>query len=213
MIYQPANTSDPIRQGDIFRRVPRVDLSLTTFAMIDENNTARKTTWLEAVDEADDSLVFPAVLPVKAVDAIVITQNCDAVRGEALSLCQIDDFLQATGKTEAPKTAKKWQSLITQHCRMNLRWFYLPADEAIGFAQPMAADFRLILRLPRPELDGLRELRVARLNDLAAAHFRETLAQFFRRYAYDEWYPLTKEQFAAYADNSHEPVQPYPWQK
>jgi len=41
----------------------------------------------------------------------------------------------------------------------------------------------------------------------------EALAHFFRRYAYNEWYPLTKEEFAAYAADCPEPVAPYSWQR
>ncbi len=212
MIYETVDSDTPIRQGDIFRHIPRVDLSLSTLAVVD-NVGQRSVSWRDLLEEPDSATGVSAVLTLTPVDAIVITQNCDAVRGEYLCLCQVDAFLQATGKAEAPKTAKKWSTLITQHSRTNLRWFYLPADPRVHFDQPMAADFRVIMRVPRSDLDGMRDLRVGRLDKLATEHFRESLAQFFRRYPYDDWYPLTKEQFEAYAESCPEPVKPYPWQQ
>lgn len=212
MIYEAIDVEAPIRQGDIFCHMPRVDFSLSKLAVIDDDGQ-RRVTWRDVIAEGGHGAVVAAVLPIKSVDAIVITQDCDAVRGEYVCLCQIDDFLQATGKKEPPKTPKKWQSLLKQHSRANVRWFYLPGDQDIGFSGPMAADFRVILRVPRDELDGMRDLRVGRLIEMAKEHFRETLAYFFRRYPYNEWYALTKEQFEAYSEESPEPVEPYPWQK
>jgi hypothetical protein len=77
----------------------------------------------------------------------------------------------------------------------------------------MAVDFRIVLPVKRQELERLKDLRIARLNHIACEHFRETLGQFFRRYAYNEWYPLTKEEFRCYAQDRDEPVAPYPWQE
>ena len=215
MIYLPVDPTDPIRQGDIFRGIPRVDCSLETLAIVDESETYRQVSWQEVFADGGDAAVVTALLPVKPVTAIVITQNCDAVRGEYLCLCQIDDFLLALGKKDAPPTTpKKWQSLIVQHSKTNQRWFYLPASEALGFPLPMAVDFRVILRVPRSDLETARErLRAARLDDVAADHFRESLGHFFRRYAYNEWYPLNKAQFEAYAEAFDEPIEPYDWQK
>jgi hypothetical protein len=60
-------------------------------------------------------------------------------------------------------------------------------------------------------LKDLRSLRRARLNDVAEAHFRERIAEFFRRYAYDEWYCLDAAELAAYIEENPE-ANPYPWQ-
>jgi hypothetical protein len=213
MIYDGVNFADPIQQGDIFRNVPRVDFSLSTIAIIDANDEARETSWREALNTHEDSPIISAVLPIKSVIAIAITQNCDAVRGEFLSLCQIDQFLPTIGQKEPPKTPKKWQSLITEFARTNQRLFYLPEAASIGFATRMVVDFRVILRIPRLDLESLKDQRVARLNRTANEHFRESLAHFFRRYAYNEWYPLTKEEFQAYSEACLEPIKPYNWQE
>ena len=102
---------------------------------------------------------------------------------------------------------------ITKQSRINLKWFYLPIDEEIGFKEKMAVDFQVTLRLQRQELENLRFLRRKRLNVIADEHFRERIAEFFRRYPYDEWYPLNKEEFASYAaEHSQEPPEPFQWQ-
>lgn len=213
MIYEAVANVDPIQQGDIFHGIPRVDFSMSRIDIIEEEST-RQISWKDLLDEQGNTTAVAAVLPVRSVDAIVITQNCDAARGEYLCLCQIDDFLDATGKTTSPpKNPNKWQSLITQHSRANLRWFYLPEYPNLGFRSRKAVDFRVVLRVARSDLEALKDLRIARLNDLATEHFRETLGQFFRRYPYDEWYPLNKEEFHAYAESKGETVQPFPWQQ
>jgi len=105
-------------------------------------------------------------------------------------------------------------SLITQHSRGNLKWFYLPSDHRIGFDVPMAADFLSVLRVSRAYLEqNVAILRVGRLNTVADEHLRERLSEFFRRYPYDEWYPLDKTEFEEYRRNKAEPIQPYPWQE
>ena len=213
MIYNSVDTAEPIKQGDIFRGIPRVDFSFSTIAVIDEDEGQRQVTWRDVIEEASGPAAVAAVLPVRSVDAIVITQNCDAVRGEYLCLCQIDEFLIATGKAEPPKTPRKWTSLITRHSRENLRWFYLPPAPSLEFEHAMAVDFRVIIRVQRMDLEMMRDLRIGCLSQIGAEHFRESLAHFFRRYPYNEWYPLTKDQFQAYAADSPEPVKPYPWQE
>lgn len=45
----------------------------------------------------------------------------------------------------------------------------------------------------------------------AYEHYREKIAEYFRRYPYDEWYPLSKEEFKVYNDEKG-PVEPFPWQ-
>ena len=44
----------------------------------------------------------------------------------------------------------------------------------------MAADFRVIIRIRREDLEHMLEKRLCRLNALAKEHFRESLGQFFR---------------------------------
>jgi hypothetical protein len=215
MIYESVNVEDPISQGDIFRNVPRVDFSLETMAVVEEDEEKielHHTSWRDALEDATPTKPIPVVMTIKPVTAIVITQNCDAVRGEYLCLCEIGEYLSTTGQKE-PRNADKWQSLILKFSRSNSRYFYLPEDAQRGFTERNIVDFRVILRMPRVDLEGLKDHRIAKLNKEANEHFREALAHFFRRYAYNEWYPLTKEEFAAYAADCPEPVAPYLWQR
>ncbi|MBM4082926.1 MAG: hypothetical protein FJ278_24680 [Planctomycetes bacterium] len=57
-------------------------------------------------------------------------------------------------------------------------------------------DFMVTIRVPLQDLAALRSLRKGRLNPIADEHFRERIAEFFRRYPYDEWYPLDQREFA-----------------
>ncbi|MBM4036599.1 MAG: hypothetical protein FJ291_33095 [Planctomycetes bacterium] len=141
----------------------------------------------------------------------MITQDCDAVREPELSLCEIKPF--QTLEPDVAKGLKARVGVITKNARKNYKWFYLPPDESMGFGDMMGVDFRCTMRLPREELERYRHLRRGRLNAVAYDHFRERLAHFFRRYAYDEWYPLRREEMEYYAEQSREAIEWYPWQK
>jgi hypothetical protein len=116
-------------------------------------------------------------------------------------------------QSSPPKTAKAWQSLLMRMSRQNPRFFYLPEAAQFGLAARSAADFRVVLPVPRTDLETMRDLRIARLNPVAREHFREALSHFFRRYAFNEWYPLTREEFAVYKDQADEDVPAFDWQK
>jgi len=75
----------------------------------------------------------------------------------------------------------------------------------------MAVDFLVTLRVRRLELESLRSLRKGRLNPVADEHFRERIAEFSRRYPYDEWYPLNREEFDVYRAE-YPDAEPFPWQ-
>ena len=212
MIYQSVASTEPVQQGDIFRNIPRVDFSLSSLAIIDKDDEPKEITWRDAVNQ-DSSAPISAVLAVTPVTAIVITQNCDASRGQTLSLCQVENYLAALNLNQAPKTPKAWQSLLMKTSRQTPRFFYLPTDEQFGLKERLAVDFRVVLPVPRLDLESMRDLRIARLNEIACEHFRESLSHFFRRYAFNEWYPLTREEFTSYQEQNGEYVPPFDWQK
>jgi hypothetical protein len=111
------------------------------------------------------------------------------------------------------KYPSKTMSVITKHARINLKWFYLPPDPRMGFANKMAVDFQSVLRVSRLYLDQyLSQMRIGRLNEMGAEHFRERLSEYFRRYPYDEWYPLDKAELEEYRKNKPEPIEPFSWQ-
>jgi hypothetical protein len=149
---------------------------------------------------------------MRPVAAIVATQDRDVKHSPSITLCEIARFREVERKSAQTNSPKGWRNIITQHARINQKWFYMPPDERLGFADKMAADFRSTLCLRREELEELRILRRGRLNDLAGEHFRERIAEFFRRYAYDEWYSLDSAEFTSYRQD-YPDVEPFPWQQ
>lgn len=209
MIYEYVSPDAPLRQGDVFVGLPRVEVSLERIVLLEEGGETSECLWR---DIASGGQEIAAVLPVRPVTAIVVNQDCDAARSDDITLCEIRGFRDVERKTEKTVSAKSWKNIITQHARINQKWFYLPPDPEMGFRDKMAVDFMVTLRVPRVELEALRDLRRGRLNDVAYEHFRERIGEFFRRYAYDEWYPLDGTELAAYIDE-HPGTEPYPWQR
>lgn len=213
MIYQRPDPETPIRQGDIFRNVPRVEIALEELEAFDEHSNPVTAPWVALLDRWGPEPIRAAVR-IRPVVAIVITQDCDALRSPDISLCEVEKFTDVYSPSSRTKTAEGWMSIITKHSRANCGWFYLPCDPKIGFVERMGARFSSVVRVAREDLENMRaQHRVGRLNEVATEHFRERLSEFFRRYPYDEWYPLTKEELRAYRHSKPEPVEPYPWQK
>lgn len=213
MIYLRVDPAEPIQQGDIFRNIPRIDFTLSELAIVGADEELSQTSWREVFTQGHSAGPVSALLSIRSVTAIVITQNCDASRGQFISLCQVDDYLEAFNHKDPPKSAKKWKNLIVEKARSNTRFYYLPESSNFGFEQKQAADFRVVLSIPRVDLEQMRDQRIAKLNAHANEHFRESLSHFFRRYAYNEWYPLNSEEFQAYSEDLGEPVKPYPGQE
>ena len=210
MIYEFPNPEDPIRQGDIFQSVPRIDLNLSRLP-VPSGKEIIEDDWLKA-SSANSPVI--ALVAMRSVWAIVITQDCDAVRADDIVLCEIGHFEAIELLATNAKHPKGTMSLITKHARLNLKWFYLPPDPAVGFEDKMAVDFHSVLRVSRTYLEqNLVRLRLARLNQIATEHFRERLSEYYRRYPYDEWYPLDKAEFEEYRRSKPEPVEPFPWQR
>jgi hypothetical protein len=208
LIYDFPAEEESIRQGDIFLDLPRLDFSLERLLVLREDGTAVETKWSQV--RADGS-PLTIIAGAKPAAAIVASQDCDAQQAPDVTLCEIRPFQDVERRSRETRSPGKWASIVTQHCRTNQKWFYLPPDERVGFDRKMAVDFLVTMRVRRTELEGLRSLRRGRLNSQAEEHFRERIAQFFRRYAYDEWYALDREEFASY-EKSHRGVRPKPWQ-
>ena len=209
MIYDLPELSSPISQGDIFIGVPILDLPDDELPAIDDQDIPHTLPW-EAFASAGEKVT--AVITVRPTIAIVGTQECDALRAPNITLFEVRPFRDVERKSKDTSKPSKWVPILTQHARINQKWFYLPADEKIGFSEKMAADFLTPLRIPRIALERLTGFRKGRLNEVARQHFRERLAEFFRRYAYDEWYPLTPEELAEYQKN-YPDAEPFPWQQ
>lgn len=208
MIYDFPEPSSPIRQGDIFVGVPILDLTDDALPLIDDKGSVQILPWEEFASVGEN---VSAIISVRPTIAIVGTQECDALRAPNITLFEVRPFRDIEGKSKDTSKPSKWVPIITQHARINQKWFYLPADERVGFSEKMGADFLTPIRIPRIAIHRLIGFRKGRLNEVAAQHFRERLAEFFRRYAYDEWYSLTGEELNEYR-KSHPDVEPFPWQ-
>ncbi len=208
MIYEFPQITEPIRQGDIFVGIPRIDMSLKDVPILNEEGQAEKLTWNEIVNNGKE---VSAVLAVRPVFAIVASQDCDTQTSRDITLCEIREFRDVERKSKETTSLKSWVNILTQHARINQKWFYLPPDDKIGFKEKMAVDFLVSLRVPKVDLWSLRSLRKGRLNPIADEHFRERISEFYRRYPYDEWYPLSCGELEEYKKNYPE-VDPFPWQ-
>ena len=77
----------------------------------------------------------------------------------------------------------------------------------------MAINFYLVVQVNRFYLEENVILGKGRLKNIAHQHYRERIAQYYRRYPYDEWYSFKKEEFSLY-DRERGPVeQQLPGQK
>jgi hypothetical protein len=208
MIYDYPDKTVPIKQGDIFYPLPRTYLDLGSLLVLDETGSIRYTNWQE-VKERHEIVVN---VPLNTAWGIVATQSCDALRSPLISLFEIGPLEEIT-RLSLPNSPKKWVDFITQKSRLNARWFYLPPDEKIGFSKRMAINFEIVLQISRENLeDYINELRKGRLNEIAYEHYRESVAQYFRRYPYDEWYALNKEELTEYK-REKEDIEPFDWQR
>lgn len=142
MIYEAVDQEAPIRQGDIFVGLPRVILDLSQMTVV-ESGFPAVATYVESWEVLQSSgREIQAVFPMESVAAIVITQDCDALRSPDITLCVIRPFAQVEGMARTANSPKAWMKILTQHARMNLKWFDLPPGEAVGFTEKMAVDFR-----------------------------------------------------------------------
>lgn len=212
MIYEIPSSDEPIHQGDIFRYVPRIDINLESLPVANGDSFLLNN-WVDAI-ETNGSEPITSLVAIKPVIAIVISQDCDAVRADDIALAEVVPFENVESNIKNAKYPTRTWGVITKNSRVNLKWFYLPIDLKIGFEKRMAADFRSVLQTSKTFLENHRErFRIARLNDIATQHFRERLSEYFRRYAYDEWYPLDKKEFDEYRKSKSEPTDPFDWQK
>ena len=209
MIYDIPPVDATIRQGDIFIGLPRIDLSMRQVVVVTADGQQRVTSWREIAPLAE---LTTAIVGMRPVAAIVATQDCDTLRAPDITLCEIRRFQDVERKSAQTTSPKSWKDLLTQHSRINQKWFYLPPDSRLGFTEKMAVDFLVTIRVLREELEDLRDFRRGRLNELADEHFRERISEFFRRYPYDEWYALNGAELAAYKQQ-YPDATPYPWQE
>ncbi|MFC1676017.1 hypothetical protein ACFL3G_03010 [Planctomycetota bacterium] len=214
MLYDfPPFSDDIIKQGDIFLNIPHVQFEFSDGLSVLGEDAIDNIPWKELVSKKEESDVA-VVLGVTSVPAIVITQTCDAQRKEYITLCEIEELSSIGGFKSSPQTLKsEVRNLISQN-KKKPDFFYLPSDKNIGFTDRMAVNFSNTIRLLREDLESLLENRKARLNEITYDYFREKLSDFFRRYAFNEWFMLKKDEVEHYKGYSDlRPKDFYDWQK
>lgn len=215
LIYVGANDNDPIRQGDCFNAIPRLEFSFERTVVLDDEGGESETSWNSLLAQEGGEKIVVAV-PVEKTRGIVISQDCDCFRSEFISLCEVVSYSSLLKKTF--DTPKQWREDILQKMQRSPRFFYLPTDVSLGIPERSLVDFSSVVRVRRTDLEAHRSKRVCRLNPEADEHFRESVSQYFRRYAVDAWYPLTKDEFVSYLESIKDDVErgcvkPRPWQQ
>jgi hypothetical protein len=85
----------------------------------------------------------------------------------------------------------------------------------------MAVDFSSIYQIKREVLTQLLQKRKCKLGEIPLEHFRSKISDYFKRFAYDGWYVLDKDEFQLYYDEQKKSlpleelsyINRYPWQK
>ena len=223
-MYSKLTITEPIRQGDIFRWIPKVELLLgeakLPIVVSPTPDGVREIDWLEFAPTGRPSNIFANV---RAVLGIVISQDCDASRCVDVAFAEIVPLkdLKGFSSLTEPPSAKKVIDIVTEHARKNQKWYFLSESVELGFDRKMGVDFESIFEVKREMLiKNIEILRLGRLDDdVAWPHFRERVAEFFRRYPYNEWYPLNSGE-ASYYEDEHKKKDPgftldprYRWQR
>lgn len=195
MCYESLESNQSIRQGDIFFPLPCPNISLDDVQGVSEAGDLEATNWIDA----QSSHEIYATVELEPAWGIVATQDCDAMWRSSISLFRIRPFKEVYGSK--PSSPSGWVSTLTERMCKNLSWYYLPKDESFGIPEEMAANFHEVFQIERVDLEGNKTLRKCRLEKGAYEHYREAIAQYFRRYPYDEWYQFNKAQLEHYATN------------
>lgn len=215
MCYDLLESKCPIRQGDIFYPLPYIE-EISLKGMQNLRRVDQTTMKSNALDwdnlQGEDTVVV--AVPLGKTWGIVASQNCDASRIPYISLFRIEPFTNIDPKAADDSNIKWWVKLITKTSRLNASWFYLPKDERLGISNRMAINFHSVFQIPRLDLEANIKLRKGRLGKDAYEHYREAIAQYFRRYPYNDWYPMNKEE-ASHCVNERRcsNTELYPWQK
>jgi hypothetical protein len=202
LCYDLPGVDQPIRQGDILYPLPYATLSLDSLQSFSRAGF-KASNWNDLMDsiknDNDDKCGISILVALKKTWGIVASQDCDASNAPHVSIFQIEPF--ADVYKNPITTTKGWVSTLTERLCKNASWYYLPKDENIGINFEMAVNFHRVIQFDRAELERNKNLRMGRLADFAYEHYREAIAQYYRRYPYDEWYPFNKVQLEYYAKN------------
>lgn len=189
MIYEAVPLSDDLRQGDIFWRLPFSYFNLDELIVFSDDSTSEEISWQNLTKED-----IQVLASIERIYAIVLSQDCDCLREEYISLIAVSEWQKGY------KKSKRWMEEIIKLNRFSPSKMYLPPDNNFNIDKRMHIDFSQIFHLKRENLKDIKSLRLCRLNEEAMEHFREKLAYYFHRYALDEFYPLDKDEMSAYEE-------------
>ena len=193
MCYEKLNGDQLVRQGDLFFPLPCPNISLDDVQAVSEDGYLEAMNWAKAQDKRDIS----ATVILEKTWGIVATQDCDATWRSSISLFRIRPFKEVYRNPISKDLG--WVHALTERACKNASWIYLPKDADIGIDEEMAINFHEIFQVEKVDLEKYINLRKGRLASFAYEHYREAIAQYFRRYPYNEWYPFNKAQLEAYA--------------
>jgi hypothetical protein len=206
MIYSRPPETEPLAQGDILHPLPLATIDVIRSPVLTAEGDIDGRPWLTI-----DSTQSVVESSVKRTWGIIGTQECDVLHSPLLSFFEIMPLANLT-RFELPTTPRGWVGIITKELRRIPRVFYLPTDPALGFSERMGVDFGSVFQVPVDSVSAnLSQLTRARLHPIALDHFRHSIAAYYTRYAYDEWYSMTKEE-VEYYESKEGPVARFPWQ-
>ncbi len=213
-MYSFPDNNAPIRQGDIFRWLPKVNILLgdAQLPIMTKSDTdgIHAIDWFQLAESGGTALTNTIIKPTIG---IVLTQDCDASRCLNIVFSEVDLFSKIYSGYKDDLKPAKVVNIVTVHSRKNQKWYFLAENSRIGFSKKMGANFESVFEVPRTMLETYRDkMRLGRLDDdVAWPHFRERVAEFFRRYPYNEWYPLNLDEVKAYEEEKKTRVERYPW--
>jgi hypothetical protein len=213
--YVPQANSVELGQGDIFSSLPFIEIDSPKVVELIAEGDQLVPKEIDLVNYIS-SQPRETNLAVKSTlqAAIIITQNCDLLRSDYVSYCKVTR-LRNVEKNMSDSQGKRIK-FLTKTYREQAKYYYLPAEQPYGFEEDMAVDFSSIHQIKKEVLEQLLNKRTSRLNDMALDHFREKMANYFKRFAYDGWYVLNKSDFEFYLntleENEKVRTSPYGWQ-
>lgn len=187
MIYRKVSADKPIRQGDIFKDLSYIRFDLRDLSIFQDDNKIISTSW-EDIEQSEVKILAN----LEKTYAIVLSQDCDCLRSPYISLFVILPL------NKNFQTSKNWMDFILDLNKHRPSKMYLPLDIVFKIPNRMQIDFSHIFPLDRENLESLIKNRICRLNKESMEHFREKMAFYFHRYAYDEYYPLIKGEMDEY---------------
>ncbi|MCD6556427.1 MAG: hypothetical protein J7K64_04465 [Bacteroidales bacterium] len=222
VFYYSKNKSISLGQGDIFSYLPFFNINSSIVDVIfpgDEEPVYKETDLAEYVP-SDSGVLKNVVTDVILKPGIVITQNCDVLRSDYISFCEIGRFDDIeTSLNEKTSELNKLLFLTKKYAHQE-KYFYLQDDDRF-FSDRMAVDFSRIYQIKRTLLEKMINKRIASLGKIPLEHFRVKISNYFKRFAYDGWYMLNKDEFEAFykykqekekRKNELDLIKPFPWQ-